>query len=124
MGAGCQQWLSAITSCARSHVTLPLAVNQDPKTRTPYVAHPSPVGPLTFPVFIVRCLFRVHDRKTEGAEVLLNALADSIGVYYNATGDLECFSPAAGANNASSIDADNWNWQVGSTRIVLKHTIT
>lgn len=44
--------------------------------------------------------------------MLLSALADAIGVYYNATGELECFSPAAGANNASSVDADNWNWQV------------
>eukprot|EP00903_Cladosiphon_okamuranus_P013794 g12837.t1 len=46
-----------------------------------------------------------------GDDVLLSALADAIGVYYNATGDVECFSPAAGANNASSVDADNWNWQ-------------
>ena len=44
--------------------------------------------------------------------MLLSALADAIGVYYNATGELECFSPAAGANNASSVDANNWNWQV------------
>lgn len=64
----------------------------------------------------------MNDRKTEDAEVLLSALADSIGVYYNATGDLRCFSPAAGANNASSVDADNWNWQVGNMRIVLKLT--
>lgn len=42
----------------------------------------------------------------------MNALAEAIGVYYNATGDVECFSPAAGANNESSVDADNWNWQV------------
>eukprot|EP00752_Nemacystus_decipiens_P003737 g3443.t1 len=46
-----------------------------------------------------------------GDDVLLSALADAIGVYYNATGDVECFSPAAGANNASSVDGDNWNWQ-------------
>lgn len=53
------------------------------------------------------------DHKDADDDVLLSALADAIGVYYNATGDVECFSPAAGANNASSVDGDNWNWQVG-----------
>ncbi|CAN0395650.1 unnamed protein product, partial [Scytosiphon promiscuus] len=47
----------------------------------------------------------------EDDDVLLGALADAIGVYYNATGGVECFSPAAGANNESSVDGDNWNWQ-------------
>lgn len=51
--------------------------------------------------------------KAEDDGVLLGALADAIGVYYNATGDVECFCPAAGANNESSVDGDNWNWQVG-----------
>lgn len=50
--------------------------------------------------------------KTAAEEVLLSALADAIGVYYNATGDLACFSPKAGANNESAVDLDNWNWQV------------
>ena len=49
--------------------------------------------------------------------MLLKALADAIGIYYNATGDLECFSPDAGANNASAIDAQNWNWQVSATAL-------
>ncbi|CAM9466993.1 unnamed protein product [Ectocarpus sp. 13 AM-2016] len=49
--------------------------------------------------------------QTEDDDVLLGALADAIGVYYNATGEVGCFTPAAGANNASSVDADNWNWQ-------------
>lgn len=47
-------------------------------------------------------------------EELLSALADAIGVYYNATGTVDCFSPAAGANNESAIDAANWNWQVSN----------
>lgn len=45
--------------------------------------------------------------------MLLNALANAIGVYYNATGKLDCFNPAHGVNNASSVDGANWNWQVG-----------
>ncbi|CAM9184790.1 unnamed protein product [Scytosiphon promiscuus] len=49
--------------------------------------------------------------QAEDDDVLLGALADAIGVYYNATGEVECFSPAAGANNESSVDGDNWNWQ-------------
>ncbi|CAM9700055.1 unnamed protein product [Pylaiella littoralis] len=49
--------------------------------------------------------------QTADDDALLGALADAIGVYYNATGELGCFSPAAGANNASSVDAENWNWQ-------------
>ncbi|CAM9219135.1 unnamed protein product [Ectocarpus sp. 6 AP-2014] len=49
--------------------------------------------------------------QAEDDDVLLGALADAIGVYYNATGEVGCFTPAAGANNASSVDADNWNWQ-------------
>ncbi|CAN0346617.1 unnamed protein product, partial [Ectocarpus sp. 8 AP-2014] len=49
--------------------------------------------------------------QAEDDDMLLGALADAIGVYYNATGEVGCFTPAAGANNASSVDADNWNWQ-------------
>ncbi|CAB1112158.1 unnamed protein product [Ectocarpus sp. CCAP 1310/34] len=49
--------------------------------------------------------------QAEDDDVLLGALADAIGVYYNATGEVGCFTPAAGANNASSVDTDNWNWQ-------------
>ncbi|CAM9981996.1 unnamed protein product, partial [Hapterophycus canaliculatus] len=49
--------------------------------------------------------------QAEDDDVLLGALADAIGVYYNATGEAECFSPAAGANNESTVDGDNWNWQ-------------
>lgn len=59
------------------------------------------------------CVDMSIDHKDADDDVLLSALADAIGVYYNATGEVDCFSPAAGANNASSVDADNWNWQVG-----------
>lgn len=66
--------------------------------------------PLRLPGCLV--IFGRHEHKNGGADALLSSLADAIGVYYNATGDLECFSPEAGANNASSVDANNWNWQV------------
>lgn len=55
-------------------------------------------------------VFILH--KMSGEEALVSALADAIGVFYNATGDLECFSPAAGANNETTVDGNNWNWQV------------
>lgn len=75
---------------------------------------------ITLSIRTVGCLhrsvvvfFRHGEHKGAGDDVLLSALADAIGVYYNATGAVECFSPASGANNASSVDAENWNWQVG-----------
>lgn len=107
---------------ASSHFVRALALDFTPPSGTQPqdtrpVARFSPVDTVTFPSYLACCMFRLNNRKTGDVEVLLSALADSIGVYYNATGDLECFSPAAGANNASSIDANNWNWQVSNKHV-------
>ena len=44
-------------------------------------------------------------------DALLMALSDAAAVFYNASGNVRCFSPDAGPNDDTSLDADLWTWQ-------------
>lgn len=75
-------------------------------------------GEATLPAYPIRAACEhLKDPDLEG-DALLRGMASAVGLFFNATGSLECFDFGASAGNATAEDATFWDFQYCSEQFM------
>ena len=75
-------------------------------------------GEAMLPAYPVRVACDFLSEQGMQGEALLAAMADAVGVFYNATGALKCFDYGGSAGNATEEDATFWDFQYCSEQFM------